>query len=51
MQSGSRNPGNHTNYMVTGHPNNGLQDLGCTLFWSCFGRSRTISDLRGLFYK
>ncbi|WP_212744643.1 hypothetical protein [Bathymodiolus heckerae thiotrophic gill symbiont] len=28
MQSGSRNPGNHTNYMVTGHPNNGLQDLG-----------------------
>ncbi|CAC9433759.1 hypothetical protein, partial [uncultured Gammaproteobacteria bacterium] len=25
-------PGNHTNYMVTGHPNNGLQDLGSNVF-------------------
>ena len=28
MQSGSENPSNHTNIMVTSHQNNGLQDLG-----------------------
>ena len=29
-QGGSRIPSNHANFMVTRHPNNGLQDLGTT---------------------